>query len=497
LRALVADWFDGSYRASTNLTDTYVRNANTVTLPAKKYDAVQANDIAQEIADAAGKIWFITVDGEVFLDIETSTAYAAAISITDAGTDNQTTIFAPGFDTDAADRDKTEVLSGGVAPYGSVRAQGQRATAARSRRPATDGRRCCPSTASTSADATSQLGKLLDVAISSRTSRSAASSTSAPTRSTSSSTARRFSFSGAAAADTSPTTLRIAELTWEEIGKDLYRAHLELARPTKLGSRNKKGKGTPPPVFDDTPDTTTRTGVYLTIDGAPHSAVHVTADSPADGTKTFHFVVSLTDAFGGTPVQQNDPPYTESGSFTVDSAAGDGSGLQIRSGAAILIGPVDLPTNTPIYVWGQYTSSFGGTGYTDGGTDVVFTPAFGGWVPPSDITIVVTPAGSAAGGPGSQMRLCTFELTTVSTPPASGQLVPWEAPQETPDGTTSTFTVSSAVNGYVPGSLRVVVDGQPIVIGLTETDPDRGHVHARLRAVLRRERSRQLHRRLT
>jgi hypothetical protein len=471
-RALVADWFDGSYRASTDLTDTYVRNANTVTLPAKKYDAVQAGDIAQEIADAAGKIWFITVDGEAFLDIETSTAYAAAISITDAGTDNQTTIFAPGFDGDAADRDKTEVLSGGVAPYGS---SGHKVSERRSTKEAAGDRweEVLSVDASTSADATSQLGKLLD------------------SRQLEDLTVRCFldlradqvdvikygqtlSFRGAAAATTTPTTLRIAELTWEEIGKDLYRAHLELARPTKLGGRNKKGKGTPPPVFDDTPDTTTRTGVYLTIDGAPHSAVHVTADSPADGTKTFHFVVSLTDAFGGTPVQQNDPPYTESGSFTVDSAAGDGSGLQIRSGAAILIGPVDLPTNTPIYVWGQYTSSFGGTGYTDGGTDVVFTPAFGGWVPPSDITIVVTPAGSAAGGPGSQMRLCTFELTTVSTPPASGQLVPWEAPQETPDGTTSTFTVSSAVNGYVPGSLRVVVDGQPIVIGLTETDPTAG-----------------------
>jgi hypothetical protein len=189
MRALVADWFDGSYRASTDLTDTYVRNANTVTLPAKKYDAVQAADIAQEIADAAGKIWFVTVDGEAFLDIETSTAYAAAISITDAGTDNQTTIFAPGFDGDAADRDKTEVLSGGVAPYGS---SGHKVSERRSTKEAAGDRweEVLSVDASTSADATSQLGKLLD-ARSSRTSPSAASSTSGPTRSTSSSTARR------------------------------------------------------------------------------------------------------------------------------------------------------------------------------------------------------------------------------------------------------------------------------------------------------------------
>jgi hypothetical protein len=440
-----------------------------VTLAAKKYDAVQAGDIAQEIADAAGKIWFVTVDGEVFLDIETSTAYAAAISITDAGTDNQTTIFAPGFDTDAADRDKTEVLSGGVAPYGS---SGHKVSERRSTKEAAGDRweEVLSVDASTSADATSQLGKLLD----SRTLEDLTVRCFLDLRADQVDVIKygqTLSFRGAAAATTTPTTLRIAELTWEEIGKDLYRAHLELARPTKLGGRNKKGKGTPSPVYDPVVDTTTRTGLYLAIDPP-----HVTANSVGDPSKAFHFVVSLTDSFGGTPVQANDPPYTESCTFSVDSTAGNGTGVEIRSASAILLNNVDLPTNTPIYVWAEYVSTVGGSGFSDGGSDVEFQAAFGSWVPPSDVTIVVTAGAVASGGPGSQMRLCTLELqtATATTPPSSGQQVPWEAPVESPDGSTTTFTVASAISGYAPGSLKVQVDGQPIVVGLTETDPVAG-----------------------
>jgi hypothetical protein len=462
-RALVADWFDGSYRASTDLTDTYVRNANTVTLPAKKYDAVQAADIAQEIADAAGKIWFITVDGEAFLDIETSTAYAAAISITDAGTDNQTTIFAPGFDGDAADRDKTEVLSGGVAPYGS---SGHKVSERRSTKEAAGDRweEVLSVDASTSADATSQLGKLLD------------------SRQLEDLTVRCFldlradqvdvikygqtlSFRGAAAATTSATTLRIAELTWEEIGKDLYRAHLELARPTKLGGRNKKGKSTPPPVFDDTPDTTTRTGLRLKI------PVHASGDGFGIADKAFNFVVSLTDSFAGSPVIENMPPYTEVGTADADSSAGDGTGLDIHASvpATIFIGPLDLPLNTPIYVWAQYTGS-GGIGYTDGGTDVDWSLT-GGFTAPSDVTIVVTSGGAASGGPGSQFRLCSFVLATASVGPVSGQLVTNETPSPAPDGSTTTFTTATP---FAPGSLRVLVDNTDQTAAITSQDPTTG-----------------------
>jgi hypothetical protein len=476
MRALVADWFDGSYRASTNLTDTYVRNANTVTLPAKKYDAVQAGDIAQEIADAAGKIWFVTVDGEVFLDIETSTAYAAAISITDAGTDNQTTIFAPGFDTDGADRDKTEVLSGGVAPYGS---SGHRVSERRSAKEVAGDRweEVLSVDASTSADATSQLGKLLDA------------------RTIEDLTVRCFldlradqvdvikygqtlSFRGAAAATTSATTLRIAELTWEEIGKDLYRAHLELARPTKLGGRNKKGSGGTTPVFE--PATATAPDPTCSARGTPVSTydIEVSADGFAGwSTPAVHPTAGrwLTAELlsNSTPGGDNPaigvPPSIAFDPLTWPLALGPTDAGTLAYGMLVSDGEVCLRTwsdtgpGGPI-VWHAWPAS--GNASNDG------SEATGGGRLASWGLYSTSHFGSAIGAYTIRVR----EYSNIEAiPPVPGQLVPWEAPQETPDGSTSTFTISAgAAAGYAPGSLEVKVDGQAIVLGLTETDPTAG-----------------------
>jgi hypothetical protein len=474
MRALVADWFDGSYRASTNLTDTYVRNANTVTLPAKKYDAVQANEIAQEIADAAGKIWFVTVDGELFLDTETSTAYAAAISITDAGTDNQTTIFAPGFDADGADRDKTEVLSGGVAPYGAA---GHRVSERRSAKEAAGDRweEVLSVDASTSAGATSQLGKLLDA------------------RQLEDLTVRCFldlradqvdvikygqtlSFRGAAAATTSPTTLRIAELTWEEIGKDLYRAHLELARPTKLGSRNKKGSGGSSPVFDPTPVTgpdpvcgATGGTVVATIElsnGAPDPA----ADHNGWSTSAFHptpgrwYTAEVTVAIGQ------------------DSAA---IGVAPSAGYVAVTWGGTLGAGDPATLLYFTTSAPIGEQCLLNWPDVVSGPnVWHAW--PADGTLVNN-AGFGAGrdaafgiigaahwgsGAGMSVTVVIREYTnTIVIPPVSGQLVTGETATPAPDGTTTTFATAAP---YAPGSLRVLVDNTDQTAAITSQDPTTG-----------------------
>jgi hypothetical protein len=56
-------------------------------------------------------------------------------------------------------------------------------------------------------------------------------------------------------------------------------------------------------------------------------------------------------------------------------------------------------------------------------------------------------------------------------PPMAGQHVENEIPTPAPDGVTKTFTVR---NAYVPRSLKVKVDGVPILNGITETDPENG-----------------------
>jgi hypothetical protein len=56
-------------------------------------------------------------------------------------------------------------------------------------------------------------------------------------------------------------------------------------------------------------------------------------------------------------------------------------------------------------------------------------------------------------------------------PPEPGQHVENEIPTPAPDGVTTTFTVR---NAYVPHSLKVKVDGVPILNGITETDPENG-----------------------
>lgn len=62
-------------------------------------------------------------------------------------------------------------------------------------------------------------------------------------------------------------------------------------------------------------------------------------------------------------------------------------------------------------------------------------------------------------------------VSPIDDPPLPGQWVYNEIPTPAPDGTTTTFTVRGA---YVPHSLRVRVDGVPILNGLTETNPDAG-----------------------
>lgn len=103
-------------RTTTALTTTYVPNTNTVNLAAKTYSDIDVADILREIAEIAGKTFFVTVDGQIFYDLDNSTAYAAGLSI-DPATANGETVFAPLAGV-SAEHGGQQIATGGVLRYG-------------------------------------------------------------------------------------------------------------------------------------------------------------------------------------------------------------------------------------------------------------------------------------------------------------------------------------------------------------------------------------------
>lgn len=125
--ALWRKFLKGSPRASTRLAIKYrsgpmdglgsVRNANRVTLAKKSYTDTDPYAVLHDIAESAGKEFFVTVDGELFYDLPTSTRYHASLSITDDDP-NMSTEFPPVYGV-AGDQDGSEFLSGATLTWGA------------------------------------------------------------------------------------------------------------------------------------------------------------------------------------------------------------------------------------------------------------------------------------------------------------------------------------------------------------------------------------------
>lgn len=81
--ALVTTYLQGTPRASTNIATTYISSDGPVTLPAKTYDGTSPAEILNEIASFANKLFFVTIDDELFYDSYESTAYLAGLRISD------------------------------------------------------------------------------------------------------------------------------------------------------------------------------------------------------------------------------------------------------------------------------------------------------------------------------------------------------------------------------------------------------------------------------
>jgi hypothetical protein len=83
VNALITAYLSGSPRSTTNISNTYVSSDNPVTLPARLYDGTNPRSILQEIASFANKEFFVTIDDELWYDVNTSDSYIAGLKISD------------------------------------------------------------------------------------------------------------------------------------------------------------------------------------------------------------------------------------------------------------------------------------------------------------------------------------------------------------------------------------------------------------------------------
>jgi hypothetical protein len=95
VQALGADYLDGSPRVGTVIdVSTYVPNTNTVILPAKTYTQTDPYGVLSDIAILSDKMFFVTLDKELFYDEYIGSAYATSLFISEdygelqADTDN-------------------------------------------------------------------------------------------------------------------------------------------------------------------------------------------------------------------------------------------------------------------------------------------------------------------------------------------------------------------------------------------------------------------------
>jgi hypothetical protein len=246
VKALIRAYLSGTgslssrARASTDLADTYVAASPTVSLPAQTYTDTSPAGVLSDICAATGKECFVTVDGELFYDVPTSTAYASTYSITD-DFPNTTDELLPIWDGDAATEDPSELLSGARAKYGTGGG-----VVSDSRSAVEDAFDKWEDTVflqtTSAAKAALELDTLLDNQGIEEKSRRCA--VMVPVDQVDRiKWGQTISFRAAASGDLTPVTLRISYLLWEVpvVPEAPYIAHLELSKPKKVVPRIKKG----------------------------------------------------------------------------------------------------------------------------------------------------------------------------------------------------------------------------------------------------------------
>lgn len=231
--ALRTAFLAGSPRTVTNLAATYLAAGNTVTMPAKTYDATDPHGVLSDCASAAGKTFFVTVDLELFYDLPTSVAYAGTLVITDV-TPDLVTQFAPIWEGDAKTEDGSELLSGGALIY----ADGKIVTESRAAVETAHEKweETVYDDRAVAADAVARLTKLLDERDAEEP-RYAVAVYLPEAKVNLVKWGQTISFRAAAAGQTSAITVRVARLMWKPAEPGFYFARMELERPRRLSPR--------------------------------------------------------------------------------------------------------------------------------------------------------------------------------------------------------------------------------------------------------------------
>lgn len=254
-RRVVALWrryLKGSPRATTRLHIKYrsgpyeglgsVRNANRVTLPKQVYTDTDPYGVLKDVAEAAGKEFFVTVDDEIFYDLPTSTRYHSSILITDEDP-NDTDEFPP--DAEAkADQDGSEFLSGVVVTYGHNKRVARVRSTIESQHDFW--REVIAEDATGAADARKRAQALMSrQAHEDRTYTVVLELTEDEIDLIK--YGQTISYEASGTGVKTATTLRIGRLLWEPTAPRRYRAHLELGFPKKMVPRiDRTSRGTNP-----------------------------------------------------------------------------------------------------------------------------------------------------------------------------------------------------------------------------------------------------------
>ncbi len=486
-------------RASTVFgTSTYVPNTNLVTLPARSFDNSDPFGVLDDAIRSSGKTFFpvLNDDGtlDLFYDLPTSTAYASTLSITDDGTADGITSYAPAPDGPSGTQDPSELLSG----VGLVTSTGAVTTAYNPTIEAAydvaevttfDQGASAPTAAARAAQILVQRGVeedryrcFIDVA---------------PARAHLLKAGMTLSFRSAAAGVTAPITVRVVRCEPELTMQNLYRLHLELAFPEKVTPRL-QSSGYVPILGQGLPVVGSGGAIYalqlvLSVDG-PTVVVYIAAGFAGGGATQFlidnaafaptdrlHWY--LRDDLGGNHLGGE---FAAGVDHTVVIGINATQGYASVDGSAYATAPIGAwaGARTAIAIGNSHpTQNLRVRNLASAGAliDDFSRVVASGWGTASDgnlwTTFVGAPVASVDGTSGlvlgAAANLLRLELIDTELGGAVAYYGNSYGPVQVAvaDGIVSSWTLPTPA-AYIPGTLEVKVDGIPQIA--TETAPASG-----------------------
>lgn len=493
ITALCADFLAGNPRASTDLATTYLSSADPVNLDEQTYFATNPAGVVSDVCGVSGKLFFVTVDDEVFYDAQDSTAYPATLVVTDESP-NLVDEFPPINDSGPGERDGSELYTGLSMHYGEATATvtliDPDAEAAHDY-----WREVVYSDAKTEAEAQEKLDALLPQRSADEQRYSFAVRLS-DDEITQIKYGQTLSYRSAAAGVLDPITIRAARVTFEPFTVGFWLVRIEGAFTKKTAPRLTRGTSptpTAPSVYQCNPaGKSVFTGTWEDVTGwdgdVTVGATTLSMDASwvggFPGVKAAKRFVLTTAAFPWRVAYYVSGSHLGVGDGSHNDLAVDGTGSF-----------ANFPVASYYSEGGSVADWYGGTLASPAGStifvEVENTPLNGkrvrmtvsgsglstGWfdaeLPDELETITWYTEPSSTSGAGA-WAVWTYEVSgiqvTTCGDPVYGQEVAM-ATLDTSDGVTAAYTTPYP---YIYNTLRVLVDGIDWTHLVTQTDPAAG-----------------------